>query len=47
MVPSGAGKASALLEGGKTLGIEPGPFYGSLVGMYGFQYKCKKECTDS
>ena len=31
----------------KTLGVEPGPFYGSLVGMYGFQYKGKKECTDS
>ena len=34
-------------RGGKTLGVEPGPFHGSLVGMYGFQYKGKKECTDS
>ena len=34
-------------RGGKTEGVEPGPFYGSLVGMYGFQYKGKKECTDS
>ena len=34
-------------RGGKTLGVEPGPFYGSLVGMYGFQYKGKNECTDS
>ena len=34
-------------RGGKTLGVEPGPFYGSLVRMYGFQYKGKKECTNS
>ena len=34
-------------RGGKTLSVEPGPFYESLVGMYGFQYKGKKECTDS
>ena len=34
-------------RGGKTLSVEPGLFYGSLVGMYGFQYKGKKECTDS
>ena len=34
-------------RGGKTLGIELGPFYGSLVGMYRFQYKGTKECTDS
>ena len=34
------------LRGGKTLGVEPGPFYGSLVGTDSSKKK-KKECTDS
>ena len=34
-------------RGGKTLGIEPGPFYGLWLECTDSGIKEKKECTDS